>query len=75
MWNKKGFPNGFIVDKTKENVTHILLTKGCVAWWQSHWDASMGSWVQTCANHIFEFHIFGHVDGVLLYHRPMVVGR
>ncbi len=75
MWNKKEFPNGFIVDKTNENVTHILLTKGCVAWWQRHWDASVRSWVQTHANQIHEFHIFGHVYGVLIYHRPMIVGR
>jgi len=38
-------------------------------------DASMRSWVQTRANEIYEFHIFDHVYGVLVYHRPMVVGR
>jgi hypothetical protein len=72
---QKKNPNGFRVDKTNENVTHILLTKGCVVWWQRHWDASMRSSVETHANQIYECHIFGHVYGLLVYHTPMVVGR
>ncbi len=36
------FPNSFIINKIKVNVTHVLLTKGCVAWYQRHWDTDLG---------------------------------
>ncbi len=55
------FPNSFIINKIKINVIPILLTKGCVGWWQTHWDASIKSGVQIWANHVYEFGILGDV--------------
>jgi hypothetical protein len=40
-----GFLDDFIVKKIKQKFTNPLPTKGGVAWWQGHWDASMRSWV------------------------------
>ncbi len=53
------FHNSFIVNKIKQNVTHVILSKGCIAWWQRHWDVSMISWVQIWANHVYEFGTLG----------------
>jgi len=50
-----GFPNIFIVQKIKQKVENILLTKGAprgVARLSKHWDASMKSWVQTNVLHV-----------------------
>jgi hypothetical protein len=52
---KLEFLNCFIVNKIKQNVAQVLLTKSCVTWWLRHLDTSMRFLVQTWATRVHEF--------------------
>ncbi len=56
--SKLGFSNYFKINKLKQNVAHVLLTKSCVTWWLSHLDAPMRSWIQTWVVHDHELSIW-----------------
>ncbi len=53
---------------------HVMLSKGCIAWWQRHWAAFMIAWVQIWANHIYEF-VYSVIYNVHAHCKPMVIGR
>lgn len=62
-----------IFKKINEKVAHLLRTKGYVTWWQKHCDASMKPWVQTRANHVYEF-IYGDLCSVCIHGKHTIVG-